>query len=190
MTAKRTTKKAPAKAEASDSEREAWGRMVRPTVFVPQYRVNAELELENAITRRPIHGSLFARLPDVRFDELVTSARRWLDQAKAVEPDAQADERYAIDAYKLAVTEARKAIDVMRVEALAQAGFRLSESGKRGGAMRRPPTWHADAVKHAQTLLATGRETHELAGLCARKFRKSDDAVRRVLQKAGVVPAK
>lgn len=49
------------------------------------------------------------------------------------------------------------------------------------------PAWHADAIRHAKTLLASGRETHELTGLCARRFDMSTDAVRPVLQSAGLV---
>lgn len=49
------------------------------------------------------------------------------------------------------------------------------------------PDWHADAVKYARLLLATGRESHDLTALVMRKFKKSEDATRRVLQAAGLV---
>ena len=49
------------------------------------------------------------------------------------------------------------------------------------------PAWHDEAVRHARTLLATGTEAHEITAKCARRFGKSNDAVRSVLNSAGLV---
>jgi hypothetical protein len=59
-----------------------------------------------------------------------------------------------------------------------------------GGAAKRKPAWWGDAQKYARTLLATGRQSHELAGLVARKFKKSEDAARRCLKGSGILVKK
>lgn len=59
-----------------------------------------------------------------------------------------------------------------------------------GRRTKAPPAWHADAVTHARTLLATGTERHELAAKVARKFQKSTDAAHKVLVAAGLVESR
>jgi len=61
------------------------------------------------------------------------------------------------------------------------------QAGVRKPRNRRAPDWHAEAVKYAKALLATGRESHELAAIVARRYGRSEDAVRTVLQAAGLV---
>ncbi|RZZ88916.1 hypothetical protein [Pseudoxanthomonas winnipegensis] len=80
-----------------------------------------------------------------------------------------------------------QALYLRAAPAALEVQSRRAASAK-GGKARKAPAWHADAVRHARALLATGRQTHELTGLCARKFKKKDDAVRRVLQGADLVP--
>lgn len=57
-----------------------------------------------------------------------------------------------------------------------------------GGRARARPSWHDAAVKRAKILLAQGRREREVAGILAPSFGRSTDAVRRVLQRAGVIP--
>lgn len=64
---------------------------------------------------------------------------------------------------------------------------RMRMAGARKPRNTKEPAWHAEVVRYAQTLLATGRESHELTGMCARRYGKSDDATRTVLQSAGLV---
>lgn len=60
------------------------------------------------------------------------------------------------------------------------------KGSSRGGKNRPKPEWHSKAVNHAKTLMADGTENHELTAKCARRFSKSTDAVRRVLDAAGL----
>lgn len=73
-----------------------------------------------------------------------------------------------------------------------QVKVQLLRDNRRQAGVRKPrkkktPVWHAGAVKHARTLQATGRESHELTAMVARKCNRSEDAVRAVLQAAGIV---
>lgn len=64
---------------------------------------------------------------------------------------------------------------------------RRQAGNAKGGKNRPPPDWHSKAISHARALLATGSQRHELTAKVARKVAQSDDAVRRVLQDAGLV---
>lgn len=72
----------------------------------------------------------------------------------------------------------------------AIAGRAKGAASTRGKGRSASTPWHKDAIAHAKVLSATGTASHELTSKCALKFNKSDDAVRRVLQKAGLVPRK
>lgn len=87
---------------------------------------------------------------------------------------------------RLAQLETR-AIYYRAAPAAIEVANRRVASAK-GGQSRKTPVWHAELIAYARTLSKTGRQAHELTGQCARKFGKKDDAVRRVLQGAGLVP--
>ena len=61
----------------------------------------------------------------------------------------------------------------------------------KGGSSRETPEWHTKCVIHARRLMIEqGKAGHELSGICAKEFGMSDDAVRRVLIKAGLLKKK
>lgn len=75
-------------------------------------------------------------------------------------------------------------------EPLMQAAHKVAAARAAGGRARasQPPSWHADAVSTAKGILAIGGADHNLAGMIARRLGRSDDSVRVVLQRAGVLP--
>lgn len=75
-------------------------------------------------------------------------------------------------------------------EPLMQAAHKVAAARAAGGRARasQPPAWHADAVSIAKGIRAIGGADHNLVGMIARRLGRSDDAVRTVLQRAGVLP--
>jgi len=131
-------------------------------------------------------------LPDIRrrIDAAPRDDRerllRLLEQAKA-----SASARVGKDGKSFATAGAVAMLSVVAkdLELLPKA----RRDNRRQAGTRKPrkvvaPAWHSQAIRHAKTLLAAGREVHELTGLCARKFGRSDDAVRAVLQSANLIP--
>lgn len=101
------------------------------------------------------------------------------------------DARHTFDAETDALmNEAERIVANAAREYLVAEGQARVDGRSKGGKGRPAPSWYAEAEQHAQTLLASGRERHELVSLCARKFKRSDDAVRRVLQEARLVERK
>lgn len=89
-------------------------------------------------------------------------------------------------ALHLSVLDARQAACAVWPD--ARSGHKSRVGGSKGGSSKKTPEWHVKAVEHARLLLATGKEPHELASVCARKFGKSEDQARKVLQSAELVP--
>lgn len=75
-------------------------------------------------------------------------------------------------------------------EPLIQEGRKVAAARAAGGRARasQPPGWHADAVSTAKGIRAIGGADHNLVGMIAKRLGRSDDAVRTVLQRAGVLP--
>lgn len=84
------------------------------------------------------------------------------------------------------------------VIAAAELGVRrhvkevASNKGKASGKSRKGKAeqWHSSAIQLAKDFKATGTEAHELTSKVARRLNLSDDVVRPVLQREGLVKTK
>lgn len=92
----------------------------------------------------------------------------------------------------VARVQASAAVQRLALEPYVQAGKAAMSARAAGGRARHTdaPDWHARAIAVAQDLRASGIADRELVGMVERRVGKSDDAVRKVLQNAGVLPKK
>lgn len=120
------------------------------------------------------------RIERLRSIPALASRVAWLDRRMATVGEDSTLHGRLIDAEAIAYKIAAR-------PALVRDRKRQAGSSK-GGESRPAPAWHDDAIKYARTLLVCGTETHELTGKVKKKVHHSDDAVRRVLQNAGLIP--
>lgn len=73
-----------------------------------------------------------------------------------------------------------------RLDNLLEANASRREGNARGGKNKRAPEWHERCISYAGSLLATGKQRHELSGILAERFKRDRTSIDRVLKKAGV----
>ncbi|MBB5676413.1 hypothetical protein [Xanthomonas arboricola] len=93
----------------------------------------------------------------------------------------------------VARVQATGALKLAAVEPYARAGRAVVEARAAGGRAKARNTaalaWHTAVHKAAQQLRDAGVPDRNLVGILVKRFPYSDDAVRRVLRKRGVLPA-
>lgn len=142
---------------------------------------------------QPPSGAALSATYRLQFAEIeraeIMGAERLERYRQALAPILDAmDARRTLDGETDALmNEAERIIANAAREYLIREGESRIRGRSKGGKSRPKPAWHADTESHARKLLASGRERHELVSLCARKSGRSDDAVRRVLQAAGLI---
>ncbi|WIH05517.1 hypothetical protein KHF85_03170 [Xanthomonas translucens pv. graminis] len=93
----------------------------------------------------------------------------------------------------VAMVQASAAVQLLAREPYVRAARAAIEARAAGGRAKArnngAPPGHAAVVKAARRLQAAGEPDRDLVRLLAQEFRYSDDTIRRVLQKNGVLPA-
>ncbi|KHS08008.1 hypothetical protein RM61_07215 [Xanthomonas phaseoli pv. phaseoli] len=106
---------------------------------------------------------------------------------------ARAEATNAIARAALELDRAALELERADVEPYVRAGRAVEEARAAGGRAKArnmgEPEWHARVVKAAQQLRDAGEPDRNLVGILVERFPYSDDAVRRVLRKHGVLPA-
>jgi len=106
---------------------------------------------------------------------------------------AKAQATNAIARAALELDRAALEIERAAVEPYVRAGRAVVEARAAGGRAKArntaSPAWHTAVHKAAQQLRDAGVPDRNLVGILVKRFPYSDDAVRRVLRKHGVLPA-
>ncbi|CTP92376.1 hypothetical protein XTPLMG728_3218 [Xanthomonas translucens pv. poae] len=93
----------------------------------------------------------------------------------------------------VARVQASAAVQRLALEPYVRAGRAAIEARAAGGRAKArnngTPPWHAAVIKAAHGLRGAGEPDRDLVRLLAQKYPYSDDTIRRVLQKNGVLPA-
>lgn len=184
MTTKREKDRS-ARSGASDAEREAWGRRVRPVVFAPAYREHTEGllgSLRRSRSRPPV-----SKLPDWRFNELVEFAERLIAEAREIEP-SMGTNPLAAEVYKSRCDAARQAMRTAYDEPLARGGLKHSETQ----AKRRKDKPGVDALDdisrndriRAMHARLAGAGYRDATAQVAAEFELSASQVRRIVKRA------
>jgi len=120
------------------------------TVFIPQYRLNAEIMLAALLRKRDVRP--MSQVPEARFMELVRYAQNAIAQAVELEEQAQAEptgKNLARELYVAHLQSARAAVQACYDEPLAQDGARDWGNRKVSAKKERPK---ARSTIKAQTI--------------------------------------
>lgn len=157
-------------------------------IFIPQYRINVELELEHFRKNRSNIKHPISKLAEHRFQELAAYAEKKIAEAIEIEDEATNEqgprswrdpETPTRERYKARLDEARRIIyDVMYIEPIANAGWKQAVAQ----AKRRKD-------KPATDIYDTDRNTRIRAKHARLKATGSRDATTQVANDFGLSPS-